>query len=82
MNLCKYKDILGKPKEGMHQYRIFNIAVFDLILTIILAYLIGLYTGQSFLVTFIVLMIVGLIVHRIFCVETTLTTLVFPMKSE
>jgi hypothetical protein len=36
MSLCKYKNLLGKPKEGVHKYRIFNIAIVYLILTILL----------------------------------------------
>ena len=31
--LCKYKDLLGVPKKGIHKYRIFNIAIFDVLLT-------------------------------------------------
>ena len=27
MSLCKYSDILGVPKKGVHSYRIFNIAI-------------------------------------------------------
>ena len=34
IDLCKYKDILGKPGQGVHSYRIFNIAIVDVILTI------------------------------------------------
>ena len=41
MSLCKYKNALGKPKEGIHKYRIFNIAIVDLILTIILSVVIS-----------------------------------------
>ena len=35
MRLCKYKDILGKPKEGGHKYRFMNIAILDMGLTLI-----------------------------------------------
>jgi len=35
MTLCKYKNVLGKPKEGIHKYRIFNIAIVDTLVTII-----------------------------------------------
>ena len=35
INLCVYKDIFGIPKKGFHKYRIFNIAIVDLLLTII-----------------------------------------------
>ena len=34
---CKYKDALGKPKEGLHSYRVFNISIIDVLLTILLA---------------------------------------------
>ena len=40
---CKYKDIFGKPKTGLHSYRIFNIAVVDFLLTILLAKFIEFY---------------------------------------
>ena len=32
---CKYKDALGKPKEGLHSYRVFNISIIDVLLTFI-----------------------------------------------
>lgn len=36
-DLCKYKDILGRPNEGVHSFRIFNIAIVDVLLTILAA---------------------------------------------
>ena len=39
--LCDYKNILGEPGKGVHKYRIFNIAIVDVILTIIFAYFIA-----------------------------------------
>ena len=35
MSLCKYKNIFGEPNTGIHSVRIFNIAIFDVISTII-----------------------------------------------
>lgn len=29
MSLCEYKDIFGIPNEGVHSYRLFNIAIVD-----------------------------------------------------
>ena len=29
MSLCKYKDILSKPNEGVHSIKIFNISIVD-----------------------------------------------------
>ena len=41
MGLCKYKDIFGKPNEGVHKYRLFNIAIVDMSFTIIAAAIIA-----------------------------------------
>lgn len=75
MSLCKFKDIFGKPKEGPHSYRIFNIAIVDTVLTIIIGYLISKYFKLKLINVLIVLFILSVIIHKIFCVETTLTKL-------
>jgi len=75
--LCKYKDVLGIPNKGLHQYRIFNIAVFDVILTIIVAFIISYIFNINFILTVIILFLLGIIIHRIFCVKTTIDKLLF-----
>ena len=77
MNLCKYKNILGIPGQGPHSYRIFNIAIVDVILTIILAYIISYIFKISFIKTSIILFILGILLHRLFCVRTTIDKLLF-----
>ena len=77
MNLCKYKNILGVPGQGPHSYRIFNIAIIDVILTIILAYIISYLFKISFVKTSITLFILGILLHRLFCVRTTIDKLLF-----
>lgn len=76
-DLCKYKDIFGKPNQGVHSIRIFGLAFIDLFLTILLALFIAYMTKQSFIIIFIIVMLLGLIMHKLFCVQTTLTKLVF-----
>ena len=80
MSLCKYKDIFGKVGEGAHSLRFFNIAVVDTFLTLVLAYIINLYLKTKVLLVFIVLIILSIAIHRVFCVETTLTKLFFSFK--
>jgi hypothetical protein len=75
MSFCKYKDIFGKPKEGPHSYRILNIAIVDTVLTIIIGYLISKIFKLKLSYVIITLFILGIIVHKMFCVETTLTKL-------
>ena len=70
--LCNYKNYLGVPGEGIHSYRLFNIAIMDLIMTIIGAYIFALLFKWSFLWTFIYLFTLGEILHYIFCVPTTI----------
>jgi len=76
-NLCKYKDILGKPNQGVHSYRIFDIAIVDVLLTIIAAYILSIVTKYKFIYTLPFMFILGIISHRIFCVRTTTDKLLF-----
>jgi hypothetical protein len=73
MSLCKYKDIFGKVGEGAHSLRLFNIAVVDTLLTLVAAYIINLYLKTNLFVIFILLLIFSIFIHKLFCVETTLT---------
>jgi len=76
--LCQYKDILGKPGQGVHSYRIFNIAYVDVLFTIIGAYIIYLFFPKiNYFVILISLFILGIILHKIFCVRTTIDKYLF-----
>jgi hypothetical protein len=77
VNFCKYQKIFGEPNKGAHSYRIFNLAMVDVIGTIVIAYIISLY-NRSFLYTLVILFALGIILHRLFCVRTTLDTILFP----
>jgi len=77
MNLCKYKNSLGIPNEGVHSYRLFGVAFVDVIMTIIAAYIISYFTKIKFLYTLIFLFTLGIMLHRLFCVKTTLDKLLF-----
>ena len=79
IDLCKYKDIFGRPREGAHAYRIFDIAVVDVAATVIVAFIIARVFGLVFWKSLIVLFIIGIILHRMFCVRTTLDTFFFPI---
>jgi hypothetical protein len=76
--LCKYSEIFGKVAEGVHSYRIFNIAIVDVIMTVIGAFVLHfLYPKYSVLSFAIVLFLLGIILHRVFCVRTTIDRLLF-----
>ena len=82
LDLCDYKDIFGRPREGAHAYRIFDIAVVDVTATVILAFIIVRLFGLSFWKSLVVLFIIGIISHRAFCVRTTVDKLVFSNVKE
>ena len=76
--LCKYKDALGQPGKGIHSYHFMGVAIMDVIMTLIGALLIYYYTGYSFLKVSLILFILGIILHRLFCVRTTIDKILFP----
>lgn len=78
MDLCKYRDSLGVPKQGIHSYRFFGVAIMDVIFTIIGAWIISYFTNKSFIFTLIFLFLLGIMLHRLFCVRTTIDKLLFP----
>ncbi len=77
MSLCKYQDIFGKPGTGPHSKRLFGVAIVDVIATIIGAYILGLIFKVKFIKMLIILFILGIILHRLFCVRTTIDKLIF-----
>jgi hypothetical protein len=76
--LCQYKNLLGVPGEGIHKYRIFNIAIADVILTIILALFLSWLFNINFWLMLVFTFLLGIILHKIFCVRTTVDKLLFP----
>ena len=78
MSLCKYKNVLGVPNKGIHSYRFMGLAIMDVIMTIILAFFISYFFKISFLYTTISLFALGIILHWLFCVRTTIDKLLFP----
>lgn len=75
--LCPYKHIFGKEKEGVHSLRLFDIAVVDVVLTILAAVLIARYFKLNLVFTLLVLFILGILLHRLFCVNTTINKMIF-----
>lgn len=75
--LCKYKHMFGKPNEGVHSLRLFDIAFVDVLFTLLGALIIHYTLEYNFWVVLIILFIIGIIAHHIFCVDTTINKLLF-----
>ncbi len=80
---CKYSDMFGEPKKGLHQYRLFDIAIVDVVFTLIGAYILCVLYGfvfkthERYFTFAVILFTIGIVMHRLFCVETTIDKLIF-----
>jgi hypothetical protein len=90
MDLCQYKDLFGKPREGAHSYRFMDIAVVDVIMTLVVVYLLSLWYGNTkdvrlwgtiewkrFWCVCITTFLIGILAHKLFCVDTTVNKWIF-----
>lgn len=76
-SLCKYKNALGEPNKGIHSYRLFGLAIVDVAFTIIGAGVFSHLTSYKFLPTLLPFFLLGIILHKLFCVDTTINNILF-----
>lgn len=69
-SLSKYKNIFGIPSEGVHKYRFLNTAIVDYVLSIVLAAVISYFTDIPWVLTTIIVLSLGILLHMIFGVPT------------
>ena len=75
MDLCQYSEMLGVPGEGFHRARFLGMAAWDFFGTMFIALLLSMGSenfGKKFIGTFVVLMIIAIFLHWLFCVPTAL----------
>lgn len=76
MNWCPlsdYKNIFGIPMQGLHSYRLLNTAIVDYGLSILLAIIIAYYSNVPLVLTTIGVLILGIIMHTLFGINTGAT---------
>ena len=78
MSLCNYKDVFGSPGSGIHSYRIFGLAFYDILFTIIGAVLLSKFYFKEYSCYYIlgILLVIGELFHLLFCVKTPITDLI------
>ena len=77
---CNYRTLFGEVNTGLHSYRLFDIAVVDVIMTTFVAWIIHYFIlmgKYSVWLVLAVLFLFGILVHRIFCVRTTVDKWLF-----
>ena len=76
-DLCRHKNIFGAPGTGAHAYRLFDIAVVDVVGTIVIGWCLAYFAGWSVWKTLAGAFLLGILFHRLFCVRTTVDKLIF-----
>lgn len=71
MRLCKYKHALGVPGEGVHSTRFMGVAINDVIMTFVGAFIVSKSFGLPLAPVTITLFLLGIFLHWLFCVPTT-----------
>jgi hypothetical protein len=74
---CIYQDSLDTPGQGFHTHFL-GVAILDVIGTILIAELLSYVFNWNIYLTMIAVFLTGIVLHRIFCVRTTLDKILFP----
>lgn len=76
---CQHQNVFGKPREGVHAYRIpgVDLAAVDVIATFVLALIIYMLVGHSLGYITAGLFGLGIIAHALFGVPTKLNVALF-----
>jgi hypothetical protein len=77
MDLCKYKNIFGEPNKGIHAYRLFDVAIIDVVFTFLGAFIIARIFKISLFYTCAAVFLSGIVAHRLFCVRTKIDRVLF-----
>lgn len=77
ISLCKYRHALGVEGEGYHSVRVFGVAIFDVLATLLLGFFIAYYMRINIYIVWLWLFLLGIILHRLFCVNTRINILLF-----
>jgi hypothetical protein len=74
---AEYSNILGEPNKGIHSVRLLDVAILDVIGTVFGAGLISYSFNYKFWKVLMILFIMGIILHWMFCVNTTVNKWIF-----
>ena len=76
---ARYSNIFGQVGQGVHAYRIVNLAVVDILATVLGAHLLCLWlqysSWTSYFCILVGLFLLGIAMHRLFCVRPPLIDL-------
>jgi hypothetical protein len=73
----KNKNIFGKPREGIHSYRLFDFAIIDILQSFLVAFLLHKLFNLNLFNIFLIIILIGIILHKLFNVNTKFNSLIF-----
>ena len=68
--LKQYKDIFGKPRTGLHKYRVFDAPIIDYVGSVIIAIGLSKWLHLHIMVSLLLVLIMSIVMHHIFGVDT------------
>jgi len=69
--LKKYNNLFGVPNTGIHKIKLGDTSIIDYIGSILIAIIISYYSNIPLVITTIFILIIGIIFHLIFGVNTS-----------
>jgi hypothetical protein len=73
---CQYRNIGGIPGQGIHKH-VLGIAIVDVVATILGGWIFARAFNLNVGITIFCAFVLGIIVHKLFCVNTTLNNFIF-----
>tara|TARA_B110000967_G_C18892005_1_gene568051 strand:+ start:1827 stop:2063 length:237 start_codon:yes stop_codon:yes gene_type:complete len=70
INLKDYKNILGAAGTGIHKYKFMGTSLVDYFMSIVGAFIITYYTKVPLVITTIGILLVGILLHWLFQINT------------
>jgi hypothetical protein len=74
---CKFSNSFGTEGEGIHSTRVFGVAAVDLLATVLVAFACSMFFGASLWRCLFVLIALGIVAHRVCCVNTAVNVCLF-----
>jgi hypothetical protein len=62
---------ISEPRQGIHSYRIFDVAIVDVALTVLFTFMI---TKKNRMLVFIILILLSIIIHTMLGIKTKTNT--------
>jgi hypothetical protein len=71
-SLCKFRHVFGEERKGVHSFRLLDIAIVDVALTLLVSWMTSSFYKIPFGIVLCGFLLLGMLLHWMFCVDTTI----------